>query len=1711
MSRFDDTLVDVLAARIRYVLDGRHAGHCAQVPHVPPRLADRICERLVKGNTPGERICVVVERPSQPWHASPAKVVEYRNDVETGQEKLLVLVPAGSHLPVEDSFGTATFEVIDTSGVYDESRRQSLEKLRELKPDLAERVEAVLDHARKIPGIALRDDAGARFVSDALSEPTAAGVGRALTHLGLIPDGELIAQAEDEVGPRLRRNLQQMERLSTPDAPADRVRAVVPVDGEAASDLRAGLMSALGDAPTDRWAIAERLAQHEATSDTHFDVLVAKEASAPVINELQVLRLKGDLDDSFDPPRTKSRQPQIKASIRCVPAARTIVGLDHLRLSVLHRPDRSAEYIDVGVQKTKKVASTARSTDFTWSVRLDAESLEPGLYVVRVDAIDEDNFVQRTAESDVFVVHEVSASDADIERDVTGLVTATMEAWLAGGRHPGGVTITRTRPSEKAKTTESNELYVIRFDDAPGSYRLVLPKELTRIESWSIANPRDPYNYTLLASNPEEEMAQVVGLPEPFLDAREEALRAIEAHQLISGEDAPVCVATCAMPNIAEAAAEYLASWRTALEGADPRTRTALLSLDQATVEGFDDCVLVGPTHPLRLAWLVRHHEQMMHAVTDRDLPEPALKRLIRLADGLSPENVPHVVINRGRELRFLESLSLEWGIWVHPASPTGGAAAAELRSRLSSSPRTLSGVSAADIVARIKRYLAAHPYVSTLDLNVVHPGAGELLLDVLLTLQSDSEVADTRYTLRLFSQELSRSRVGAALDAFMADPQAIPARRKDAADAFLASTDDILAPKLTYSKHELAELAETPERFPAHLSIFVDWFELDAVPVPPLQGRRSFFADGVIVDPVVVFRPSEDGLDPQWDEHVVTPPPGDSFGDAYRASEMATATHLGSESLGAVPAIRLRLDRVRRTILDAVHRTSDWVVVIDPVFTEEFLDSQRQADDSPRYLIDAEEREALHTSRNIVVSTRSRLELSELLRPALAAYALEVADERIEALLDAMHALNPGLALRLLNAPRHAVEALTLGLAAMELEATGVLRHSLVIPLDLHQELFREELDLGAGRIEALSRTDLAIVRPRPQERALDIHLIEVKARADLPAALPTTFLEGIAGQLQNSFNVLRGTLLGLDERATEPDVASALRARRLMRLLTRYADRAERYGYLTGAAGEAARDFLITLDDTFEVSFVLHGLVFDLGPNSCQEDVPFGQIQVHRVARDRVSRLLERAPTRMATRPALREVQATDLLDTTPPAERAVVPRSASAPAGPDLAPTPDPYERSTAIGERDDTGGRSGGPEDEADAERPPLVPGPALGDVSLLGQASASSQFGIVGHIKANQRPAAFDVDGTNVVSVFGVQGAGKSYTVGNLIEAALLQEPALNRLKKPLGVVVFHYSTNQGYKPEFASMIDPNDAQSEQLAELGASPRGLDDVHLIVPEDLVDERRAEFDGRLPVHPLVLAPDELVLNDWKLLMGVEGGEQMYVKTMTTLLKSQRKNLSLDGLRAAVDDSRLTPAQKNNADIRLDFVANFVSDSGGVSSVLQPGRLVIVDVRDPLMEQEEALALFMVLLRAFSQGADSAGRPFNRLIVFDEAHKYMENPRLTTAIVEAIREMRHKGTSVVIASQNPPSVPKEVIELSSVVVAHRFMSPQWLDHVKKVNAAFAADITPPQLAKLEPGEAFVYASGGDSTFRRPQLVRMRPRLTRHGGATRRAVTED
>ena len=399
-------------------------------------------------------------------------------------------------------------------------------------------------------------------------------------------------------------------------------------------------------------------------------------------------------------------------------------------------------------------------------------------------------------------------------------------------------------------------------------------------------------------------------------------------------------------------------------------------------------------------------------------------------------------------------------------------------------------------------------------------------------------------------------------------------------------------------------------------------------------------------------------------------------------------------------------------------------------------------------------------------------------------------------------------------------------------------------------------------------------------------------------------------------------------------------------------------------------------------------------------------------------------------------------------------------------------------------------------------------PGLEYDSVLGVTSGSPQYGLLG--EASGRAIALDLNQTHTISLFGVQGSGKSYTLGSIIEMACLPIAGVNELPHPIASVIFHYSSTLDYRPEFTSMSSANavEAEVEALrARYGAAPQALEDLVILTPTAKVDERRREYPG-ITVLPIAFAASELKASHWKFLMGAVGSQSMYIRQLALIMKKLRGALTLDALREGIEQSTLSDYLKDLAILRLRFAGEYVDDTYRLTEVLRPGRLVIVDLRDELIEKDEALGLFVVLLQMFAE-TTWQGRRFNKLVVFDEAHKYIGSPDLVAGLVEVVREMRHKGTSILVASQDPPSVPTSLIELSTQIILHKFNSPAWLKHVQKANSALDA-LTPNKLAALGPGQAYVWSSRAtDDAFARGAVkIHFRPRVTRHGGGTKTAV---
>ena len=94
--------------------------------------------------------------------------------------------------------------------------------------------------------------------------------------------------------------------------------------------------------------------------------------------------------------------------------------------------------------------------------------------------------------------------------------------------------------------------------------------------------------------------------------------------------------------------------------------------------------------------------------------------------------------------------------------------------------------------------------------------------------------------------------------------------------------------------------------------------------------------------------------------------------------------------------------------------------------------------------------------------------------------------------------------------------------------------------------------------------------------------------------------------------------------------------------------------------------------------------------------------------------------------------------------------------------------------------------------------------------IIGKNSESPQFGVLGKMVSNGRVIGMDLNECNTISLFGVQGAGKSYTIGSVTEMVLKQFSNVNKLPAPMAGVIFHFSESMDYAPEFTSMVYPND-------------------------------------------------------------------------------------------------------------------------------------------------------------------------------------------------------------------------------------------------------------------------------------------------------------
>lgn len=1201
---------------------------------------------------------------------------------------------------------------------------------------------------------------------------------------------------------------------------------------------------------------------------------------------------------------------------------------------------------------------------------------------------------------------------------------------------------------------------------------------------------------------------------------------------------------------------EYHTWLRTVNEQDTTQTIAVLIqSIDTVSlkVEMPDDHIaytkLFTPLHPIRLGWLVNIYEQYedWEAKTAEDeryrKPDVWYKKLDRLFYGeLVQEVAPLVMrdVNIEDYLQYVGELCFGWGFYANPqqtGDDTFSTGFRQLKAYVSQlfnigiQYRIDSDVNKQMVNRLMHKYITQHPYTNKLIINLFNAGDAAVFADNLVMIERVTAQSpfDLHYEIRMFCND-KRLPQGEALKDLVNPNTSVT----EEAENFSQADDNRLFPKLRYSVNSIDEFIANPNKYPAHLSFLVNPFPTQASLKRSNTQQQSFYLNGVITKPVVQVEKSEKGY--MWHRYIseaALPNPVSAFANEtqnlFSTLQSVIAHSMTTDHQLSVPSLTLNIKDRNSIMLSLVHDVSDWVVTFDKNMGPEFYDIPSKRGETP-YLLDYLPSAELNGISSFL-TCRPTSEIEGLMAPHFKSFGINVSDKTsfMELLAD-IRSVSSSMIMQLESTKNRAFEVLGTTLMKRMLKKKDLLKDSFIIPIDLHQELFRD------NDSDSLERADDLLVDFHIPQREIVITVIEIKCRQDLSNDELLALQEKMESQIDNTIMALQKRY---DMEYTYPDrLDRELMTMELQSLLLFYSRRAARYNDLLEETAKEYEAFIQSLNSgEYTIRFKKLGLIYQFKSEEYQRKIYWAETQYYILGKPMIERILDKdlsiktvdvemlkadedfrtsfeTSDRLLREKSFKLDHLGDSADiinlkdndgdfsSLSDDQEALKAAETTHELENDVATPPVPSDNLKIEEETEKEG------QEESTATLPEEYPAYDI----MIGKTSGSEQYGILGESINGHRKIALDLSETNTISLFGVQGGGKSYTIGTVTEMTLRQFPKINLLPGPMASVIFHYSESQDYAPEFTSMISAND-EAGQLKKLkdvyGAEPGRIEDVIMLCPIDKVEERKEEYPS-IEIHPIAFHSTDLNVQDWMFLLKAVGNESTYINQLRAIMRANRRNLNLVDLKKSVDNTPLLSAsQKALAQQRLSFAEEYIDDSYKLGSLLRPGRLIIVDLRDEFIDKDDALGLFVIMLNIFAGVKEYKGKKFNKFIVFDEAHKYMGNKDLTSTIVTAIREMRHKGVSMMIASQDPMSLPTEIIELSSIMLMHKFNSPQWVKHVQK-SIIQLQTLSSSDMASLAPGEAYLWAtkSTDKGVTNRPMKISTRPRVTKHGGDTIKAI---
>jgi len=384
----------------------------------------------------------------------------------------------------------------------------------------------------------------------------------------------------------------------------------------------------------------------------------------------------------------------------------------------------------------------------------------------------------------------------------------------------------------------------------------------------------------------------------------------------------------------------------------------------------------------------------------------------------------------------------------------------------------------------------------------------------------------------------------------------------------------------------------------------------------------------------------------------------------------------------------------------------------------------------------------------------------------------------------------------------------------------------------------------------------------------------------------------------------------------------------------------------------------------------------------------------------------------------------------------------------------------------------------------------------------------------------------DIARSHVVLVAGKRGSGKSYSLGVIAEElSNIEKDVSQNIASLIFDTMGIFWTMKFQNQKDRQLLEEWDLQSKNLPVKIFVPFGYYDDYL--------QKGIPADERFALDVSEMNPE-----DWILTFGLNIVEPVAVIIERTITSLKEQEFDIDDIILKIEKDIESEKEIKNAAIGLfeaaktwGIFAKKYEQKTEVKDLVSAGKTSILDLsvyNSVGSFNVRALVISLVSRKIFNQRmfvrkkeeVDSIAKGLNYSygekkdyplvwIFIDEAHEFLPltgKTIATDALIQLLREGRQPGISVVLATQQPGQIHRDVMSQSDIVISHRVTSQPDLEALNYIMQTYLLESIKRYMDDLPDlkGSAIIL----DDNSERIYPMRIRPRFTWHGGEAPTAV---